>query len=107
MVPLNERELMADLISEIGLPAVIVSRSGLGTINHTLLTVGYLRGRGITPAGVIMNGEPNRDNREAIEKYGQIKVLAEIPILEPVSFDSVSNVSSRLSFNFIKRPRAA
>ncbi len=45
LVPLNERELMIDLMTVLGLPVVIAARSGLGTINHTLLTIEALRAR--------------------------------------------------------------
>lgn len=98
---------MAGPISAIGMTAVIVSRPGLGTIKPTLLTIGYLRSRGIRLAGVVMNSEQDRDNREAIEKFGEVSVLAVIPLLEPLSFESISHVSDRLGLKFDERPRAA
>ena len=79
LVPINGSVLMADLIGMLGLPALVVARSGLGTINHTLLTLEALRARSIPIAGVVMSGERNADNREAIEEYGGIRVVAEIP----------------------------
>lgn len=79
LVPLNESEMMIDLIRDLNLPAIIVARSGLGTINHTLLTIEALRLRGIGIAGVLMNGEPNEENRRAIEGYGKTRVIAEVP----------------------------
>lgn len=79
LVPLNEREMMIDLIRDLNLPAIITARSGLGTINHTLLTIEALRLRGIGIAGVLMNGEQNEENRRAIESYGKTRVIAEIP----------------------------
>lgn len=82
MVPLNESELIIDLISAVGLPAVVVARSSLGTINHTVLTIESLRHRGIEVAGVVMNGEKNVENRKAIEHYGKVGVLAEMPKFE-------------------------
>lgn len=78
LVPLNERDLIIDLIAKLALPVVIVARSALGTINHTLLTVTTLRSRGITVHGVVMNGERNASNKEAIEHYGNVPVIAEI-----------------------------
>ena len=68
LVPVNARDLMADLIARLAIPAVIVARSGLGTINHTLLTIEALRARTLSVAGVIMVGEPMRHNRFAIEE---------------------------------------
>ena len=67
LVPLNERDLMTDLMSALGLPVLIVARSGLGTINHTLLTLEALRQRELEIEGVILSGEPNLENKRAIE----------------------------------------
>jgi dethiobiotin synthetase/malonyl-CoA O-methyltransferase len=81
LVPLNDREMMTDLMVRLGLPVLVVARSGLGTINHTLLTIEALRARRIEVAGVVLNGPPNPANRAAIEHYGQVRVLAELPRL--------------------------
>lgn len=85
LVPLDGTALMTDLIARLGLPVVIVSRSALGTINHTLLTIEALRRRALVVAGVIMVGPPNADNRLAIEQYGDVMVLGELPMLDPLT----------------------
>jgi malonyl-CoA O-methyltransferase len=85
LVPINERETMADLMAQLQLPVVVVVRTKLGTINHTLLTLETLRRRMLQVAGVVMVGEPNADNREAIERYGEIKVLGEMPCFNPLT----------------------
>jgi len=90
LVPINERHLLIDLIRGLGLPAVVVSRSGLGTINHTLLTIEALGRRHVPIAGVVMVGPPDdisRENRLAIEQYGGVAVLGEMPILNPLTED--------------------
>jgi len=79
LVPLSLKESMADLMAALGLPAVIVASSGLGTINHTLLSVEALRKRSIEIAGIVLNGEPNADNRRAIETIGDVAVIGEMP----------------------------
>lgn len=79
MVPINEKQLMIDLAVGFDLPVLVVARSTLGTINHTLLTLTVLRDRGLQPAGVVMVGEKNPDNRLAIEQYGKVPVVAEMP----------------------------
>ncbi len=56
----NERDLMIDLMVRLGLPVLVVARTGLGTINHTLLTLEALRARALAVAGVVMVGEPRR-----------------------------------------------
>jgi dethiobiotin synthase len=79
LVPINRGRLMIDLIAALRLPAVVAARSQLGTINHTLLTLEALRARGIPVAGVVMVGDPNPDNRRAIETYGRVAILGEMP----------------------------
>ena len=90
LVPLNESAMMADLMRAVSLPAVIVARSGLGTINHTLLTVSELVRWSIDIAGVVMVGDTNAENRLAIERYGGVRVLAEIPVLTDLSKSAVA-----------------
>ncbi len=82
MVPLNESCFMLDLIKQLGLPVLLVARSGLGTINHTLLSLEQLHRHGAEVAGVVLNGPKNRENRKAITYYGNTRVLAE---LEPLA----------------------
>ena len=85
LVPVNDTELMADLMTMLALPVLVVARSTLGTINHTLLTLDVLRRRDLRPAAVVMVGPPNADNRKAIEHYGRIPVVGEMPWLEPMT----------------------
>src|SRR5689334_9374950 len=56
LVPLNDGELMIDLMVRLALPVVVAARSGLGTINHTLLTLEALAARRLVVAGVVMSG---------------------------------------------------
>ena len=85
LVPLNDTDLMVDLIHRLGMPAVITARSGLGTINHTLLTVAALRQRAVTIAGVVLVGERNDENRAAIARYGDVTVVGELSWLDPLT----------------------
>ena len=82
LVPLDERgTLLADMVGAMALPVLVVARSTLGTINHTLLTLEALRARDIEIAGVVLNGPSQPANREAIERFGEVAVLAELPSL--------------------------
>ncbi len=81
LVPLTPDHLIADLIARLGLPVIVVARSTLGTINHTLLTLEALRTRRLPVAGVILNGPPDAGNRAAIERFGAVRVIAELPRL--------------------------
>lgn len=96
LVPINESALMADLMRALGLPALVVARSTLGTINHTLLTLEALRARGIAVAGVVLNGPPSASNREAIETYGAIRVIGEIPRFDCVDTAAVARMAESL-----------
>ena len=82
LVPINEQALMIDLIRHLEAPALIAARTALGTINHTLLTVRTIRDAGLVLAGVVMIGEENRDNRNAVEHYGDVPVVGTIPWLD-------------------------
>jgi dethiobiotin synthase len=79
LVPINDTDKMTDLMRELHLPAVVVARSTLGTINHTLLTLEALRNRSLRVAGVVMVGEPHPENSAAIEQFGNVSVLGEMP----------------------------
>ncbi len=89
LVPLNGNEKMIDLMARLGLPVVVVARSSLGTINHTLLTLEALRSRELVVAGVVMAGEVNPENRAAIEEFGNVPVLAEMPRFSVLTSDAL------------------
>jgi dethiobiotin synthetase len=92
MVPLNEKDMMIDLMKRLKAPVLLVSRSSLGTINHTLLSLEQLRREGIEVLGVVMNGPRNNENREAIEHFGRVRVLAEVeplPFIDPLTLKTI------------------
>jgi dethiobiotin synthetase len=60
---------------------VLVARTGLGTLNHTLLSVSEIRRRSIPLLGVVLNGEEHWSNHRAIERYGEVAVLGRVPRL--------------------------
>jgi len=90
LVPLNEKDLIIDLIDVLKLPVLLVALSGLGTINHTLLSINALNARGIPILGVVMNGEANQSNREAIENFGKVPVIAQVERLPELSKTSLT-----------------
>ena len=83
MVPLNWRDTMLDLMAHLGSCALLVARSRLGTINHTCLSLQALKAAGVPVLGVVMVGQQGQlgsvANREAIEHFGEVPVLAELP----------------------------
>lgn len=85
LVPVNDKEDMTDIMKKMDCPVIIVARSTLGTLNHTLLTLTVLRAKKIPILGVIMVGPPHPDNKKDIEKKGNIPILLELPILKNLS----------------------
>jgi dethiobiotin synthetase len=84
LVPLAPTLDIADLAAALGLPLIVVARAGLGTVNHTLLTIEAARARGLDVVGVVLNGERDEstaDNAALIEAGSGARVLAQIPRL--------------------------
>ena len=86
--------MMVDLMRRLALPVVLVARGTLGTINHTLLSLEALRARGIPVAGVIVNGAGTAGNRDAIERYGRVAVIAELPAIQPLDEAAVTRLAA-------------
>jgi len=92
LVPLNERDLLIDLMSDLKAPVIVVSRSSLGTINHSLLTINTLIDRGLKVAGFIMNGDSNPENERIVEHYSGVPRLGSVHKLDtinPATLDAV------------------
>ncbi|MEM7193190.1 MAG: dethiobiotin synthase [Pseudomonadota bacterium] len=96
MVPISESAYMIDLADQLELPIILVARSTLGTINHTLLSIEAIRRRGLPLAGVVISGPETPHNRAAIERYGQVEVIAEIPYLDSVNREALEAISPEL-----------
>lgn len=92
LVPVNEGEFMIDVMRHIGAPVLLAARSTLGTINHTLLSLAALRAAELPVLGVVLIGEANADNREAIETYGRARVAGEIPLLAKIDRETLREV---------------
>lgn len=93
IVPLNWRDTMLDLMKHLGSCALLVARSGLGTINHTCLSLQALKAAGVPVLGVVMVGESMPANREAIEHFGEVPVLAELPLFSETSPQALAEFS--------------
>ncbi|CAA9507291.1 MAG: Dethiobiotin synthetase [uncultured Solirubrobacteraceae bacterium] len=80
LVPIAPGLSVRDLAVALGLPLVVVARPGLGTINHTLLTLESARAAGLDVRAVVLNPWPDeptvmeRSNRETIERLGEVEV---------------------------------
>ncbi|HEU0018271.1 MAG TPA: dethiobiotin synthase [Methyloceanibacter sp.] len=103
LVPLNDTDYVIDLAAELHLPIILVARSTLGTINHTLLSIEALRRRGLPFAGVVMSGPETPHNRAAIEHYGDVNVIAEIPWLPSVTRATLLEIEPELDLEKLAR----
>jgi dethiobiotin synthetase len=77
--------LQIDQIVRWELPVLLVARSGLGTLNHTLLSLEALRQRAIPVLGLVLNGPLHPDNPPTLEAFGGVPVLAQLPPLHPLT----------------------
>jgi len=92
LVPINGTQLMTNLMKHLRLPVLLVARTSLGTINHTLLSLAALRVARLNIRGVIMVGEPDRENRNAIEHYGNVEVVGMVPRLMRINRSALLEV---------------
>lgn len=79
LVPYGEELLQVDCIAEWEAPVLLTARSGLGTLNHTLLSLEALRGRGIPTVGIVMIGAEHPMNRRSLERWASAPVVGTIP----------------------------
>ena len=106
LVPLTGDSYVIDLAALLHLPVILVARSTLGTINHTLLSLEALRRRGLPLAGIVINGPETPHNRAAIERYGHAEVIAEIPWLDEISHESLLDIEPELDLAQLARAAA-
>jgi dethiobiotin synthetase len=78
MVPLNDKQLVIDLISKLKTEVILVSQNYLGSINHTILTFEALKNKGIKMAGIVFNGKTNQTSEDYILKYTGLKCILRI-----------------------------
>lgn len=84
LVPVTRDMLYADLFARWRAPVVLVARTGLGTINHSLLSIEALRARKVPLLGIAFSGEANEDNEATIAAIGGLRRLGRLPRLDPL-----------------------
>ena len=95
MVPLNKNETTGDIVAKMGIPTIVVAPNQLGTINHTLLTIHYLKSKGIPILGFIMNtffatqADIEKDNPRIISD------LSGVPCIGHVGADIITNLDDK------------
>ncbi|OEJ65352.1 dethiobiotin synthase [Magnetovibrio blakemorei] len=92
LVPVNRDTLFIDLFARWQHPVVLVSRTGLGTINHTLLSLEALRHRNIDVLGVVFVGDENADTICTIADMGRVKVLGRVPLMDDMNAAHLTHI---------------
>jgi dethiobiotin synthetase len=91
LVPHADGLLAVDLFAHWGLPVILVARTALGTINHTLLSLEALRARQIDVLGVVFSGDAEPVAEEAIARIGAVRHLGRLPYLDPLKAETLSS----------------
>lgn len=94
LVPLNQKETIADLI-ESNDRVILVSRHYLGSINHSLLSIQYLNSKGIKPY-ILFNGDENSETESIILKMGSVHLLGRMPELNQVDKEYIKRAAEAL-----------
>jgi dethiobiotin synthetase len=89
LVPITRKLLQIELFARLDLPVVLVARTSLGTINHTLLSLEALERRNIQVLGVIFVGDAMEDSEKTIIQFGKTKRLGRLPYLPTLDADSL------------------
>ncbi|WVT76134.1 dethiobiotin synthase (plasmid) [Sinorhizobium chiapasense] len=87
LVPLTDRVVFADVFARWQIPVILCARTGLGTINHTLLSLEALRRRVIPVLGVAFIGDEQADSEAIIAELGKVRRLGRLPRLDPLTPD--------------------
>ena len=90
MVPVTRTLLFADLFARWRIPVVLVARTALGTINHSLLSIEALRRRGVPILGIAFVGDPQEDSEATIAAIGAVKRLGRLPLLPLLDRDTLA-----------------
>ena len=99
MVPLNRNWLQIDQLKVWGAPIILVARTGLGTLNHTLLSLEALKRRNLDVLGIVLNGPPHTDNPKTLEQFGDTRILASLPIFNEVNAKVLSEEWKKQQLN--------
>lgn len=98
MVPLNDKDLVLDLIKHLAIETIVIAKNYLGSINHTLLTLNTLKQHHIKVKGIIFNGEPNVESERYILQYSQLTSLGHIPLLNELNKAKIKAIGEKLHF---------
>lgn len=99
MVPLTRENLLINVFKAWNIPIVLCARTGLGTINHTLLSLEAIWSRNIPLKGIVFIGEENIDNIRTIAEFSKVKILGHMPVLPHEADDTALKLTFGNNFN--------
>jgi dethiobiotin synthetase len=97
MVPLNDDDLIIDLIARLDAEVILVSQNYLGSINHTILSIEVLQKRGLRVMGIIFNGEKNQATESYILNYSKLNCLGRVNQHEGINKEVVLSYKSQFN----------
>ena len=97
MVPITRNYLQIDQIKKWDIPVILVCRSGLGTLNHTLLSIEALKKRNIKILGLVINGEKHLDNPKTLTEFSGIPIIAEFPYIRKIDSKNLDILWKKLN----------
>ena len=100
LVPINQDDYVIDIARELSAPVILVVNLYLGCINHTLLTIDYLKRNEIPVLGIVFNGESNFESESIIEQKSGYKVLLRLPKLSMINKNIVKYWADELMLNW-------
>ncbi|MDA8084325.1 MAG: dethiobiotin synthase [Nitrospiraceae bacterium] len=111
LVPIKKNYAVIDLASDLGLPLIVVAKPGLGTINHTMLTVKYALKEGLDVAGVIINysmppeNTPSeKTNAQVLERICPVPVIGIFPYMKNVTDEAIEKaVTKNLNLDVLRK----
>ncbi|MBF0487358.1 MAG: dethiobiotin synthase [Nitrospirae bacterium] len=108
LVPITETFFASDLIKKLNLPVILVSSNRLGTINHTLLSLEYMKNKAITVAGLVFNNTTSvRDmsvntNIGLIRRLTAVPIIATVPFLDTIDYNTLADVAKTVDYGTIR-----
>ena len=97
MVPITRDFLQIDQIKKWNLPVILVCKSTLGTLNHTLLSIEALQKRNIKILGLVVNGKKHLDNPRTLFEFSGIPIIAEFPYIEKIDSNNLDIIWKELN----------
>jgi dethiobiotin synthetase len=101
MVPLNQKDLVIDIIKKFDADVILVIRNYLGSINHSLLSIDALRNRGLKLVGIVINGAPHKLSEDIIIKYAGVPCIGRIMPESEVNAEVISMYAKKFQVDKI------